>query len=56
MTGKVTSQVQATEQGILRKFNGMPFCNKERSCGIRNALNVLQPLFRIEISLLRWFK
>ena len=55
MSGRVRSQVQASEMRILRKIKRVKLFNKVGSSEIRKFLNIETLVLRIERSQLRWF-
>ena len=55
MTGRVRSQVQASEMRFLRRIEGVTLFNKVRSSEVRKSLNIEPLILRSERSQLRWF-
>ena len=54
MTGRVRSQVQASEMRFLRRIEGVTLFNKVHSSEVRKSLNIEPLILRIERSQLRW--
>ena len=55
MSGRVRSQVQASEMMFLRRIEGVALFNKMLGSEIRNSLNIKPFLLRIEKFQLKWF-